>query len=192
MDARCTERFMTISVRTATTTDAAPLAQFAARTFAETFGQGSSEADMALHLASTYSADCQRAEIADPEVAVLLVEADGLLIGYAQVRVETPPPCVQSATPVELWRFYVDRPWQGRGVAQLLMRAVIESARERAADAIWLSVWEHNARAQSFYARCGYRQVGMTAFVVGTDVQSDWVMQRAVTPDDAALGAEGR
>jgi RimJ/RimL family protein N-acetyltransferase len=39
-------------------------------------------------------------------------------------------------------------------------------------------VWEHNPRAQAFYAKCGFVQAGTKPFVVGTDVQNDWVMLR--------------
>ena len=135
-----------------------------------------------------YATDRQHAEIIDPAIDVLLAEADGQLIGFAQVREAPPPPCVQATAPLELWRFYVDRPWQGRGVAQSLMRAVIEATRARAADAIWLSVWEQNARAQAFYAKCGFRQVGTKAFIVGTDEQTDWVMACAISARDIPAG----
>ncbi len=69
------------------------------------------------------------------------------------------------------------------------MAAVAEAARSRGARAVWLSVWSQNERAKAFYSRSGYRQVGTTTFVLGTDVQDDWVM---VMPVDAAdVGASG-
>jgi GNAT superfamily N-acetyltransferase len=110
-----------------------------------------------LHLTKSYSEAQQGAEIADPDVDVLLAEVDDSLAGYAQLRVGEAPACVAHLAPFELWRFYVDTPWHGRGVAQALMEAVADAARARGASALWLSVWEHNPRAQAFYAKVRLR-----------------------------------
>ncbi|MCC6930633.1 MAG: GNAT family N-acetyltransferase [Gemmatimonadaceae bacterium] len=163
-------------IRRAARADAAALAALAARTFDETFGASSSAEDLALHLAKSYGEARQLSEIEDPAWDSLLAEAGGTLAGFAQLRVGGTPDSVTQPHPVELYRFYVDRPWHGRGVAQVLMAAVVEAARDRHADAIWLSVWEHNPRAQAFYAKCGFAKAGEKDFVVGTDVQTDWVM----------------
>ena len=165
-----------LQIRRATIADAEALASMAARTFAETFAAGSSDDDMALHLATWYGPLTQRNEIADPSIDVLLATDDDALTGYAQLRSSPAPAQLTDAAPLELWRFYVDRPWHGRGVAQQLMHAVQSAAIARGATSLWLSVWEQNGRAQSFYAKTGFAQVGTKEFVVGTDVQTDWIM----------------
>lgn len=170
-------------VRRAIAEDAKALAEIAARTFADTFGDSNTAEDMALHLATAYSEAQQAGEIADPDMDVLIAEIDGAMAGFAEVRGGEAPECVTLDAPVELWRFYVDRAWHGRGVAQALMAAVDEAARERGADAIWLSVWERNPRAQAFYSKCGFFQAGTKPFVVGTDVQTDWVMLRRLSAE---------
>lgn len=167
---------MTIIVRRAIPSDADALASFAARTFAETYAHANSADDMVLHLTRTYSAQQQFDAIVDPSVDVLVAEDGARLAGYAQLRDVDPPDCVAETPAIEVWRFYVDRPWHGRGVAQQLMGAASDAARSRGARALWLSVWSLNERAKSFYARRGFRKVGTTTFVLGTDVQDDWVM----------------
>lgn len=103
--------------------------------------------------------------------------ADGALAGYAQVRPGLPPSCITATRPIELWRFYVARPWQGRGVAQVLMTAAVGAARQRDAAVLWLGVWERNPRAQAFYKKSGFVDVGSQTFTVGTDPQNDRVME---------------
>lgn len=98
------------------------------------------------------------------------------LVAYAQVRRHTPPPCVTHSRPVELRRFYVDRPAQGRGLAQRLMTEVLKEARGLGGEHLWLCVWEHNPRAQAFYARQGFVDVGQVDFMVGPDRQNDRVL----------------
>lgn len=167
-----------LSVRRGTPGDAGPLAAFGARVFEETFGPANDPADMALYLSRTYGLAQQSKELADPAVATLLAELDGSLVGFAQLREGRAPPCVIGPDPVELNRFYVDRPMQGRGVAQELMQAVLAEAQRRRGATLWLAVWERNDRAQAFYRKCGFVDVGSQPFMLGTDRQTDRVMSR--------------
>ncbi|MEO8017767.1 MAG: GNAT family N-acetyltransferase [Pseudomonadota bacterium] len=168
-----------VAIRCATIEDAAALATFGARTFAETFAADNTAEDMRLHLAQAWRPELQRAEILDPQVDTLLAcDAHGTLAGFAQLQAGSAPACIATVRPVELLRFYVDKPWQGQGLAQALMRAVENLARTRGARELWLGVWERNARAQAFYGKHGFRKVGTQIFVVGTDPQTDHVMLR--------------
>lgn len=170
-----------VDIRLADSDDAALLADFAARTFRDTFGADNTPEDLALFVAAAYGVAQQRAEIDDANQVVLLAEVDGHLAAYSQLRIGPPPACVSEASTIELCRFYVDRTWHGRGIAHQLMQATERHALARGARAIWLSVWERNPRAQAFYLKSGFRQAGTKPFVVGTDVQTDWVMVRSLT-----------
>jgi ribosomal protein S18 acetylase RimI-like enzyme len=156
--------------------DAEALARFAARTFAETFGPDNRPEDIAAHLANSYGSAQQGRELADPDYITLLVEGSDGIAGYAQLRRGNPPPCVATGAPVELYRFYVDRGWQGTGLAQRLMEAVQAAAAAWGGRSIWLSVWERNPRAIAFYVKSGYRDVGTADFYVGPDRQTDRVL----------------
>jgi diamine N-acetyltransferase len=169
-----------VTLRSATPADAAELAEFARRCFAETFGPSNTPEDLALHLSYTYSPELQRRELSNPRFATILAESEGKLAGYGQLR-ETPAPAsVTSPNPIELLRFYVDSSWHGRGVARLLMEAVFAMARSRGAASVWLAVWQENPRAIAFYSKQGFRTVGSQEFLLGTDVQLDWVMARKI------------
>ncbi|HWB41956.1 MAG TPA: GNAT family N-acetyltransferase [Gemmatimonadales bacterium] len=170
------ERLTTI--RPAVPADASTLAEFAARTFREAFETDNTTENMALYLASAYGPDRQAAELRHAGIVTLLAEQERRLAGYAQLRESSPPDCVAGPEPIELWRFYVDRVWQGRGVAQALMTATFDAAAHRGAGTIWLSVWEHNHRAQAFYRKVGFEDRGAKEFILGNDRQTDRVMAR--------------
>jgi ribosomal protein S18 acetylase RimI-like enzyme len=161
-------------------TDAASLAEFGARTFAETFGADNTAEDLRLHLSSAWSPELQAAEILDPGVDTLLARVAGVLAGFAQLRAGKAPACITTPHPVELLRFYVDKPWQGKGLAGQLMESVLHRARARGGRELWLGVWERNLKAQAFYRRHGFRQVGTQIFIVGNDPQTDHVMLREI------------
>ena len=167
---------MEVNIRRGVPEDAAVLAELARTTFYDAFAATNDAADMALHLARAYGVAQQGAELRDPGITTLLVQEDGKAIAYAQIRDHHVPECVTDATAIELWRFYVDRGWHGRGIAPALMDRVKSEARLRGARTLWLGVWEHNARARAFYAKCGFIDVGEHIFLFGTDPQTDRVM----------------
>src|SRR4051794_36980710 len=115
---------MGIAIRRGLETDAPALAELAARTFNETFAADNRPEDIATHTAEAYGAPQQRRELLDPEIVTLMVEVDGQLAGYAQLRSGAPPACVAGENPIELWRFYISQQWHGRGIAQALMQRV--------------------------------------------------------------------
>jgi len=168
--------FLDITIRRAVPADAATVAELAERTFSEWFGAQNSPEDMAAHNARSYGEAIQRREIEDPDGITLLAESDGVVIAYAQLHRGHAPACIASESPVEIVRFYVDRPYHGKGIAQTLMSAAIGAARELGGATVWLGVWERNPRAIAFYAKSGFVDVGSHPYVVGSDVQNDRVM----------------
>jgi ribosomal protein S18 acetylase RimI-like enzyme len=169
-----------MTLRPAGAEDAARLAEFAARAFRETFGPDNRPEDMAEYLATAYGRAQQARELADPSYQTLLLEEDSALVGFAQLRRGETAACVSGPEPVELYRFYVDRAFHGRGFAQSLMEAVHAAAAALGGRTLWLGVWERNARAIRFYEKCGYRVAGNAEFFVGRDRQTDLVMVTAV------------
>ena len=81
---------------------------------------------------------------------------------------------------VELRQFYVLSDWHGSGAAGELMRWVLETARRRGGDDLYLSVFVDNARARAFYAKYGFVEEGRYAFMVGTHADEDIVMRLAL------------
>lgn len=177
---------MSFDLRPAVAGDAAALAAFAERTFREAFGPDNRPEDMELYVARSYGPALQLAEILPSPVTTLLAEADGRLAGFVQLRAGAAPACVTGPAPLEVWRFYVDRPWQGHGLAGRLMDAAIAAARGHGAATAWLAVWERNSRARAFYRKCGFAVVGRQPFVLGTDVQNDLVMARPLLEPERA------
>jgi GNAT superfamily N-acetyltransferase len=165
-----------VIIRRGVPADAAVLADLARTKFYDAFAATTDPTDLALHLQRAYGVPQQTAELLDPGITTLLAEKDGTVIAYAQIRNHHAPECVTTDAPIELWRFYVDRGWHGQGIAPALMDHVKSEARRRGARTLWLGVWEHNARARAFYAKCGFTDVGEHIFLFGTDPQTDRVM----------------
>jgi ribosomal protein S18 acetylase RimI-like enzyme len=166
-----------ITLHDASSEQAAQLAEFGARTFYESFAADNRPEDMRRHIETAWSPDKQLAEIRDPDIDTLIL-MDGLSrwLGFAQLRAGKLSDGVPPEGSIELWRFYIDKPWHGRGLAHELMAGAKQRARRRGASSMWLGVWERNERAKAFYGKHGFRKVGSQVFVVGADPQTDHVM----------------
>jgi ribosomal protein S18 acetylase RimI-like enzyme len=170
---------VTVAVRFATVADAARLATFGHRVFSATFAAGNDAVQLARYVDGAYNPDAQAAELADPAITTLLAsDADDRLLGFAQLRRGSPPASVAGPAPIELWRFYVDQEFHGRGVAASLMAAACETAVGAGAQTLWLGVWERNPRAQAFYRKHGFVAVGTQVFMFGTEPQTDQIWVR--------------
>ena len=156
--------------------DAARLAEFAARAFADTYGAHNTPEDMRAYTAGAYGVPQQTRELTDPAMTTVLAESNEHIVGYALLRRDISPPGVTLDAPVEIYRFYVDSPAHGTGVAQRLMAESLMAAQDLGGRQVWLGVWENNPRAIAFYKKCGFRDVGTQYFQLGTDRQTDRVL----------------
>lgn len=162
-----------IRFRDATRADAATLAALARATFIETFGPLYALDDLNLFL-SGYTDAAYGAELADADVAVRFAEiAPGVPVGFCKVsslKLPAPDPQPQA---MELRQLYIFKPWQGLGIADTLTEWAKQTARQRGAPELWLSVYTENPRARRFYARHGFVEVAPYHFMVGNQADED-------------------
>ncbi len=181
------------TLRRATPADAAALADFAARTFRETYAPPAGPcdpADVEAYVADHFGPALQGAELAHPRLRIVVAESGGALAGYAVVRTDARPGEADDFAPAsaaeaaairetawaELARLYVDRPWHGGGVAAALFDAARAEAAAAGAEALWFSVYQRNPRAVAFYRKRGARTIARATFTMGREVQHDWLM----------------
>lgn len=169
-----------MNYRKAEAADAPALADFGARSFIDSYAHVMERAELEQYVSYHYTTRRIEREILDPHSATFLA-LDPEIVGFAQVRSDNRPDCeLVAQAPAELRRIYVDRSRHGHGVGQALIALVEEEAQGRGRDVVWLAVWEINDRAISFYRKCGFEVVGRQGFPIGNEVQSDFVMARAV------------
>lgn len=170
---------MSIAYRTAGPADAPALAAMGRRCFEETFGAHFPAEDMALHLERKFGADALAAEYLDPALTIRVAEEDGEAIAYLKLGpMDLPVPHEPDA--LQVMQVYVLAPWQGAGVAAMLMDWAAETARAAGAPALYLCVWERGDRAIAFYRKQGFEIVGHTPYQLGTLHYQDPLMRLAL------------
>jgi GNAT superfamily N-acetyltransferase len=171
-----------IAIREATLADLKPFTELAYKTFWDAFHDHPKNApnDLDDYMSWAFSEEQMSKEFSDPNSVFLLAEIDDDLAGYAKLIFESTEPDIIAEWPVELSRLYSHQKFLGKGVGQALMDACFARARETGRDVIWLGVWEYNPRAQRFYEKNGFRYVGKHTFLLGSDPQTDLLMQKEV------------
>jgi GNAT superfamily N-acetyltransferase len=152
-----------------------------AQAFRDAFAADVPENELAAYLAASFTPESLTAQIEDPLTLFLIAESDGEAIGYASLNPAEPPACVNGPDPVQLERLYLLKRWYGRGVGSLLMRACLSEARKRGYRTMWVSSWEINSRANSFYRKWKFEPIGRQDFLVGNDVQHDVIFVRRIS-----------
>lgn len=161
----------------------ATLQAFVERTFRETYTAYNTPEDMAKYVRESFATEHIRAELNDSETLYLAMENDETIVGYAKLKHAEPKDIrLPTAPNLELCRFYIDQPYHGQGLAQILMSACLEAVRGEGAHGLWLGVWSQNARAIKYYQKEGFTKVGTQIFVLGEDPQVDDVLYRPVDP----------
>ncbi|SDQ75331.1 GNAT family N-acetyltransferase [Quadrisphaera sp. DSM 44207] len=168
-----------VDVAAATPDDALALAELAARTFPLACPPGTDPAAVARHVAEELAPERFAAWARDRDRVLLLARREGAAgpAGYVLLVADPAPPAPVAGPAVLLSKAYVAADEQGSGLARVLVVAALGAARERfGARPVWLGTNRQNARAQAFYRRLGFEQVGSRTFVVGGQEHDDVVL----------------
>ncbi len=171
---------ISLKIRRGTFGDAEMLQPLAVKTFNDAFAGNplNKPEDMRVYIAEAFSLEQTARELADAETVFYVAEVGAEMIGYAKLQERSTEDCIADANPIELSRLYVRKDFHGRGIADKLMNECFDHARRKNYRTMWLGVWEYNFRAQKFYEKLGFTRVGSHVFQLGSDAQTDWVMER--------------
>jgi ribosomal protein S18 acetylase RimI-like enzyme len=170
---------MTFITRDATRSDAALLAKLGADTFVETFGTLYKPSDLAAFLENTHSLQAVEAQFDRPDIAYRLAQTQaGAPIGFCKIGPLSLPADSQGKAAGELYQLYLFKAYHGLGVADTLMEWALTTLQSHGAQAVYLSVFSQNPRAQRFYRRYGFRHHKDYFFMVGTQADAEYIYEK--------------
>jgi len=167
-------------IRQATFKDSELLTKLAYKTYWDAFHAHprNDPKDFGDYMQRAFNLEKIQAELADKNSIFLVAEIGDEMAGYAKLELLRLEPPIKGKKPIELNRLYAKQELIGKGIGQLLIDMSFETARKLECDVIWLGVWELNPRAIRFYEKNGFRKVGSHIFQMGTDKQTDLLMQK--------------
>jgi ribosomal protein S18 acetylase RimI-like enzyme len=169
---------MNLTLREATVNDATLIADISRQSFYDTFAQDNREKDMSLFLDRQFTRGKLILEVGKKEHEFYLVQQEDKVAGYLKLRFGVPPASLAVKNALEVARLYCMKDFIGKGVGKMLMQKSIERAAAKGMQAVWLGVWEKNQRAIDFYTAFGFEKFDETDFLLGHDLQRDWLMKK--------------
>jgi GNAT superfamily N-acetyltransferase len=171
---------LNISIRAAGANDVVTLTKLSRETFCDTYAAYNTPEDMDLYLEGYFTEEKLAAEVASSVNTFLLAFVDDEMVGYIQLKDGAIPDEMLPGPGIEIARLYSVQKNIGKGVGSALVQAGIEFARSKGKSMIWLGVWRKNERAIAFYTKWGFAIAGEYEFVLGKDVQTDWLMRKPI------------
>jgi ribosomal protein S18 acetylase RimI-like enzyme len=167
-----------ITVRLATKHDAELLVDMSRQTFYDTFASQNTKEDMDKFMNEQFTREALMEEVGAENNIFLLAYDEEKPVGYARIRENNNPPSLGTSNAMEIARIYAATNAIGKGIGKVLMQKCIEIAKARNRELVWLGVWEKNQRAIDFYVKWGFEKFADHDFVLGNDIQKDWLMKK--------------
>jgi ribosomal protein S18 acetylase RimI-like enzyme len=146
-------------------------------TFQETFSEANSEENMKSYLEEKFSNEKLIAEINNKNSIFYFASFNKDIIGYLKINFGESQTELKDNNALEIERIYVSKEFHGKSVGKLLYDKVIEIAKQKKSDYVWLGVWEENLRAISFYKKNGFTEFDKHIFKLGNEEQTDIMMK---------------
>lgn len=169
-----------LQIRRATEQDAALIAEISRETFYDSFAAQNTVEDMERFMERQFTTELLMEEVTDDAHVFFLTFYEDIPAGYIKLKPGTHPEMTDRLAALEICRFYARKPFIGKGIGKAMMKYALQYAEDNAFHTVWLGVWEHNQRAIGFYQSFGFQKFSEHDFVLGNDVQRDWLMRKEV------------
>jgi diamine N-acetyltransferase len=151
-------------LRPAAPEDAVTIAALAVQVFLDTYASDGVRPDLAREAFAEYSVEAFACRLQEPGRRFFLAEQASGLVGFAEVQVCALSAPAGAVVGAELVRLYIQPGVQRKGVGTRLLQEAERATVVAALGSLWLTAWEGNPRARSFYASRGYHDVGATTY----------------------------
>jgi hypothetical protein len=176
-----------ISIRPVDIKDLETLVRLSQKTFYDAFASQNKQEDIEQYIRENLSAKQLEEELIDNQNNFFFILLDDVPVGYMKLRSGFSDDQPKGLHAVELQRLYVVNEYQNLKLGYTLIQYAINFARNEGYEAIWLGVWEKNSKAIRFYQREGFTQYATHSFLLGNDLQIDWLMKLDLRQNKAEL-----
>lgn len=156
------------------------LREISIETFQVAFGTQNTPLDMEMYLEESRNMDQVIKEFRDPNATLLFIYHDDQVAGYMKINQGDSQTEQFESSSLELERIYLLEPFQNLGLGKQMIDHFESMGRALNVDMLWLGVWELNPRAIAFYEREGFEVFGEHGYLLGTDMQRDLLMWKAL------------
>ena len=135
-------------------------------TFKQTFSAQNTKENIRLYLKNKMSVKQLKKEISNINSKFYIVYQKNKVIGYFKLN-------FNGSQRVKM---YLISEFQGKGLGEKLLTKIFKMGKEMGYRKAWLGVWENNFRAIKFYRKYGFKKFGQHSFLLGKDLQTDYLL----------------
>lgn len=169
-----------LSIRKVIPEDLTLLRNISIQTFLETYGCYNTEENLALYFSNNLSEETLKGQIDSIETDYFFVLKDDVPAGFIKIGLKNNPIQKSKEKELEIERIYILNDFQGFGAGNFLLEYTESIAKSKGITQIWLGVWKKNLKAQEFYFRKGFTQIGEHDFWLGKDRQRDFILIKSI------------
>ena len=174
-----------ITIRRAGIPDVAAISVIGKRSFAAAFGHLFSNNDeLSAYLDYTYAPAKLLNSISKENNLFFLAMNNRAPVGFTKLKIQSLNKQISSLSQMELQKVYVLPEQQGSGAGSLLLKAVINLAKEKSPEYIWLDTHISNEKAILIYEKNGFKKIGKHLFTIGTQLFEYHVMALPIQEDN--------
>jgi GNAT superfamily N-acetyltransferase len=167
-----------VIIQLATESDAELIADLSHQTFYDSFAEHNTRENMDKFMSEQFTRQKLIDEVKQPWHIFFLAFINDEPVGYVKMRDGSVPLDLVNQSCIEIARIYSVKNKIGKGVGKKLMQACHDIAKQKGKKILWLGVWEKNQRAIDFYSEWGFEKFGSQKFLLGDDLQNDWLMKK--------------
>ncbi|CAM2739864.1 TPA: GNAT family N-acetyltransferase [Streptococcus mutans] len=156
------------------------LQKIAIQTFRETFAFDNTAEQLQDFFDEAYTLSALKSEIADKESETYFILMSGKAAGFLKVNWGSSQTEQVLEDAFEIQRVYILKAYQGQGLGKQLFEFALERAQISGLSWVWLGVWEKNFKAQSLYAKYGFKKFAEHTFAVGDKEDTDWLLKKSL------------
>jgi ribosomal protein S18 acetylase RimI-like enzyme len=167
---------MSIEITRASNKDVELISQLGAQTFDQAFRGTCTDEDLEGVLQEYYNEEQVTKELNDADDYFFVLYQNKVATGYSRIHLgRNAEKHFTDKKSAELMRIYFLEEFHGKGLAVQLLNYCFDFLREKEYEQVYLSVWEHNHRAKSFYEKHGFKDTNIqNPFPLGETPQMDY------------------
>ena len=137
-------------------------------------------ANLERYVAHAFTEHQIKSELLDSAATFFIAKLKYQWVGYAKLNQSPPPKCIRQLPAIELSRLYTMQLYLGSGIGLALLEACTSYAHSKAFKTLWLGSWKENHRGNAFHTKMGFEIVGDKTFLLGSDLQEDYVFAKSM------------
>ncbi len=166
-----------VSIVRLNTADAELLSTIGGTSLLESHGHSATPQIMREYVDKSFSIEACRNELKDVSNIFYAIFYNNEPAGYYKIILNKPHPAVALQPVTYMERLYLLSRFYNLKLGQQLMQHAIDQSKESGEKGMWLTVWQKNERAISFYQKAGFAVVEEGKFVLTEEYSNPtWVM----------------